>query len=315
MKLLELITQYIEYKRSFGMHFRQEAFTLKSFSKAVGNINIKNINTESVKTYIAGNGTTTSSSCQKYDTLNGFYKYIISRGYLNSSPLPTTRPKRSRSNNAYIYSTNEFIRLLKATKILNETKSHIDTVTLKSLLLLLFNTGLRIGEAISLTLKNISLSTNIIRICHTKFFKSRLVPISPKLGIVLQNYINKKYKKITVKSENSFLFIKKNGYQLTYSSIHRAFRKLCDYCCIHRNDGTPYQPRIHDIRHTFAVNRLLEWYKKGADVQRLLPYLSTYLGHVNISSTQRYLKMTPVLLHEASLRFEKYVFSEVIYDK
>jgi site-specific recombinase XerD len=75
---------------------------------------------------------------------------------------------------------------------------------------------------------------------------------------------------------------------------------------VHRNDGARYQPRLHDLRHSFAVHRLVSWYRQGADVQRLLPQLSTYLGHVHVASTQHYLTMTPELLQEASLRFELY---------
>lgn len=72
-------------------------------------------------------------------------------------------------------------------------------------------------------------------------------------------------------------------------------------------DNARYQPRLHDLCHAFAVNRLVTWYKAGADVQKLLPKLSTYLGHISLSSTQRYLTMTPELLQEASLGFERYV--------
>ena len=68
-----------------------------------------------------------------------------------------------------------------------------------------------------------------------------------------------------------------------------------------------YQPRVHDLRHSFAVHRLTEWYRQNVDVQRLLPALSTYLGHVELGSTQRYLTMTPELLEQANRRFERYV--------
>jgi integrase len=74
-----------------------------------------------------------------------------------------------------------------------------------------------------------------------------------------------------------------------------------------------YQPRLHDFRHTFAVSRLIAWYREGKDVQRLLPHLSTYLGHYNVASTQRYLTMTAELLQEANRRFERYALPEVLY--
>ena len=82
---------------------------------------------------------------------------------------------------------------------------------------------------------------------------------------------------------------------------------------LHREKESRYQPRLHDIRHTFAVHRIVAWYQEGANVQRLLPFLSTYLGHVGLDATQRYLTMTPELLRQANRRFERYVLSGVKY--
>jgi integrase len=81
---------------------------------------------------------------------------------------------------------------------------------------------------------------------------------------------------------------------------------VCDRAGIRRADGRRFQPRLHDLRHTFAVHRLTSWYQQKADVQRLLPQLSTYLGHTSLSCTQVYLSMTPELLREASACFEHY---------
>ena len=183
-------------------------------------------------------------------------------------------------------------------------------MTFRTLLLLLFNTGLRIGEALSLTLADVSISENLLTIRNTKFFKNRLVPIAPRLGEVLQDYTKEKHVTRIDKSEQSFFFVKRNGLTLTRNCAEKTFRRLCNYCGIRRNDEARYQPRLHDIRHAYTVNRLLDWYRKGADVNRLLPYLSTYLGHVNVSATQRYIQMTPELLREANSLFERYALSE-----
>ena len=88
--------------------------------------------------------------------------------------------------------------------------------------------------------------------------------------------------------------------------VQEYFRILCNSEGIRRDDGACHQPRLHDLRHTFAVHRLTSWYQQGADVQKLLPHLSTYLGHVDIQSTQVYLTMTPELLDEAGKRFAQY---------
>jgi site-specific recombinase XerD len=88
--------------------------------------------------------------------------------------------------------------------------------------------------------------------------------------------------------------------------LERAFRRLREHIGMRRTDGARYQPRLHDLRHTFAVHRLTEWYRQGADVQRLVHDLSVYLGHVRLAHTQVYLTMTPELLHQASTSFERY---------
>jgi integrase len=95
----------------------------------------------------------------------------------------------------------------------------------------------------------------------------------------------------------------------------KAFCRIREAASVRRDDGGRYQPRLHDLRHSFTVHRLIAWYREGADVQRLLPQLSTYLGHVHIAATQKYLTMTPELLNEAGKRFERYVRPEEIgYD-
>jgi integrase/recombinase XerD len=98
----------------------------------------------------------------------------------------------------------------------------------------------------------------------------------------------------------------RKGIPLARYTAENVFRRLRVRVGVVRHDSSHYQPRLHDLRHAAAVHRLISWYRQGADVQRLLPQLATYLGHIHISATQRYLTMTPELLHEASKRFERY---------
>ena len=311
MKLYKLIIEYIECKRSLGLRFQSQAVNLKAFCKALGDVDIKEVDSDSVRAYLYGSGSITLYWFCKYEALSGFYSYAINRDHVSFSPLPTTMPKKPTPFVAYIYTPDELRQLLKATDILEKSKFHVDAMTFRTLLFLLFNTGLRIGEALSLTLADVSLSNNLLTIHDSKFFKSRLVPIDPRLGLVLHNFAKKKH--VTSEDKHSTIFVKPNGLALTRLCIELVFRKLCNYCGIRREGGARQQPRLHDIRHTFALSRLLEWYRNGEDVQRLLPHLATYLGHVCISSTQRYLKMTPELLHEASSLFEHYALSEAAY--
>ena len=170
----------------------------------------------------------------------------------------------------------------------------------------LLGTGLRIGEALSLTMADVEISKCLLTIRNTKFFKTRWVPIGPQLTDELISYAEKRRQIPRPAQNRSAFFPTKRGDKLALSTIERIFRLLCENADIHRIDGGRFQPRLHDIRHTFALNRLISWYREGADVQRLLPFLSTYLGHIDVAATRRYLAMTPELLHEASLRFEQY---------
>lgn len=102
-------------------------------------------------------------------------------------------------------------------------------------------------------------------------------------------------------------FQSRENKQIRAHVVEISFRRLCQLAEVRRHDTTAYQPRLHDLRHTFAVHRLTEWYRQGADTSHLILALSTYLGHVDLHSTQHYLTMTPELLEQANRRFEQYV--------
>jgi site-specific recombinase XerD len=312
MKLSKVIHEYITLKQSMGMRFQSEARTLKSFSRAMGDIDIISVKPRSVLAYIAGTGPVTMFWHRKFEILRGLYLYAIGRRYVATSPLPTVVPKRPQPFVPYIYTIDEMRKLLEATKKLLTDWSRLQDITWYTILLTLYGTGIRIGEALSLTLADVDLDLKLLTIRDTKFYKTRLVPIGPKLTDKLCAYKNKRTRLLPCPlGKNSIFFANRNGKRVNHGWADQTFRKLRKYADIHREAGSRYQPRIHDIRHTFAVHRLVSWYRQGADVQRLLPKLSTYLGHVSIAATQRYLTMTPELLSEANQRFERYALSEV----
>jgi integrase/recombinase XerD len=186
--------------------------------------------------------------------------------------------------------------------------------TLRTLLLLLYGAGLRIGEALALTLADVDLTTSLLTIRQSKFYKTRLVPIGPRLTAVLTAYANERRRQDHSNDPTSPFFVTRTGNIVSRGMAERAMVRLRDIADISREDGARYQPRLHDLRHAMAVHRLVAWYREGADVQRLLPQLATYLGHVNVAATQRYLTMTPELLRQASRRFECYAKPEVYHE-
>ena len=181
----------------------------------------------------------------------------------------------------------------------------IDADTLRALLLLLYGAGLRRGEAMRLKIEDVDISQSLIHIRGTKFFKTRIVPLSDDLNTVIRTFIARQRNHYSVGGE-SRLFSSCDDTALSETTVGVTFRRLCTIAGIRRNGGARNQPRIHDLRHSAAVHRVTAWYRCDADLNDLLPKLATYLGHAGLSGTQRYLTMTQELLAEASCRFEAF---------
>ncbi len=294
-----------------GSRFRTEATILKAFCKALGDVAITDIEPQQVESYLAGAGPVTRHWHRKYEALSGFYRFALGRGYVMHSPLPTTVPKRPQPFQPYIFPEEELRRLCKAAGQFETPRTKLQGATLRTLLLLLYGAGLRISEALALTLDDVDLCASLLTIRESKFYKTRLVPIGPRLTVALTAYANDRRRQGHSSHPVSPFFVTRTGTAVTRGMAERAFVRLRDIAGISRADGARYQPRLHDLRHAMAVHRLVAWYREGADVQRLLPQLSTYLGHVDVAATQRYLTMTPELLRQASRRFECYAKPEM----
>ena len=316
MKLPALASQYVAYKQDLGMRFHTEARTLKSFCRTMGDVAITEITADHVHGFIAGTGPVTRFWHRKYEVLRGFYRFATARGHVDCSPLPKIIPK-APAFVPYIYSHEELQRLLDADIYCEGSRSKLQPHTWRTLILLLYGAALRIGEALSLKLGDLDLSASILTIRESKFYKTRLVPVSPDLTSVLETYVAWRAKEHSAGS-NPALFLTRNGAPLARCTAENVFRRLRTRAGVLRHDESRYQPRLHDLRHAAAVHRLIFWYRQGADVQRLLPQLATYLGHIHIAATQRYLTMTPELLHEASrLSMANYQFclSARVFDR
>jgi len=270
-------------------------------------IAVAEVGTEQVLAFIAGTGPVTRFWHKKRDVLFGFYRFAILRGYATTSPLPTVVPKPPRAFTPYIYSREEIRCLLQATDVCDHPRGTIQAYTCRTLIVLLYGAGLRISEALALTLTDVDLSAGVIQIRDSKFYKTRLVPLGPDLVNILTCYAAKREREHSAHRDDPF-FASRTGKEITLRAADAIFSRLRLLAGVRRSDGGRFQPRLHDLRHAFAVHRLVSWYRQGADVQRLLPQLATYLGHVHIAATQRYLTMTPELLREASKRFERYAW-------
>ena len=312
MSLHDAIDGYIAFKHALGMRMGSEARLLRAFGRAMGNIDVADVKAEAAHTFIAGAGPITRTWKQKASVLRSFYRYAISRGLTISAPLPAVSPHFPPTRTPYIYSTEEIKHLLAATETLRTLRCPLRALAYRTLLLLLYGTGLRTNEALALTVADVDLTNSLITVRDTKFFKTRLVPTAPRLTRELADYARRRCRELPMPAGDgsAFFATDRSGTRWHWVVADELFRRIRKEAGVGREGNARHQPCLHDFRHTTAQHHLLAWYRAGRDVQHLLPKLATYLGHVNVSSTQYYLTMTPELLQEAGQRFERYAQPE-----
>jgi integrase len=174
-------------------------------------------------------------------------------------------------------------------------------------LALLYGAALRTSEALHLSMRDVDLADAVLTVRNTKFFKSRLVPVAPQLATALRVYAKRRSDRPLPEGTESAFLANVDGTRVRKHNVDYAFKRLLLITGISRKDDGRRAPCLHALRHTAAVHRLTSWYREGADIQRLLPALSTYLGHAHLEDTSIYLSMTPDLLYEASAYFDRYV--------
>jgi integrase/recombinase XerD len=310
MNIDTLVTQHVAFCRALGERCLSKEYVLKSFCRAVGGrTSLTRIRTDTVSAFLAGSGPVTMAWHNKYHVLKRFFQFAVSRGYLSEAPLPKIVPKRPPSFIPYIYTKGEIRRLLDGILSYKRFSLLIEPETMRAILLLLYGTGLRAGEALRLSVADVDLPNAVLTVRDSKFFKSRLVPMGPQLVGVLTKYVHRRKAAHPQAGSDSRFFLGKRG-PIKQFTLQDVFKRLRKHAGVQRHDNARYQPRLHDLRHTFAVHRLTAWYQEGADVQRLVHHLSVYLGHVELAATQVYLTMTAELLHQASARFERYARRE-----
>lgn len=231
--------------------------------------------------------------------VRGFARYLTGLDPATEVPPHGVLPARRRWPAPFIYSSQDISALLAAAAGLRAPRM---AATYQTLFALLAITGMRVGEAIRLNLDDVDWSEGVLRIVQSKFGKSRHVPLHPTAISALRDYTERRDEYRPVPG-NTSLFVSLTGKRLIYVSIADVFRQLRDTTGLGIG-STSRRPRIHDLRHTFAVTTLMGWYRDGDDVAARLPWLSTYLGHGDPRSTYWYLSATPELLVLAAQRLE-----------
>lgn len=216
--------------------------------------------------------------------------------FMNDLGIPSYIPEQSRIPEQafvpYIYSRREIESMFKACDEFRADRRLMNSyiIMIPVLFRLLYGTGLRINEALSILEEDLNLESNYLVVRDSKNNRERLIPISSSLSTVCREYV--KYRNmLPVSRDNSYFFISLNGNKCKSGVVYGWFRKII------ASAGIPYAgshqgPRIHDLRHTFAVHSLAKMAESGLDLYCALPYLSTYLGHQSIRATNGYVRLT-----------------------
>ena len=247
----------------------------------------------------------------RYYLLRRFCRFLAARCPGTFVPGESLRPRRRPPKLPHIYTQDEVRALLAGALALRDwTSRHpcpIRSATLHTVILLLATSGLRISEALHLTLQDVDLAEGVLSVRQSKFRKSRLVPVSAGTLETLRAYHDLRIAVAPADPAGAF-FVSGRGTGYSTPAVQAIFHDLTVQAGLREPDGGG--PRLHDLRATFAVTRLLLWYRDGEPVMARLPLLSTYLGHACISDTEVYLRITTTLLQEANTRF--HAFAEAL---
>ena len=239
---------------------------------------------------------------RKLAFIRGFLRYLIRIGEIRENPALRIPNLKERPYKPYIYSLKEIGQILEKTGKYKDKYPHrLLGWTLETIFFLLYACGLRLGEALNLKIRDIDFDENTLSLWNTKFHKERLVPFSETVAQKLKSYLQLRRRFYPPTSSADPFFCHTRGKYINLT-IQTHFRNVLVRCGMAKPKGRG--PRLHDLRHAFAVHRLYKWYQEGHDILNKLPLLSTYMGHVNIEATQVYLTITRALLREGDRRFQ-----------
>jgi integrase/recombinase XerD len=244
---------------------------------------------------------------QRITLVRQFSRFLLRLGYSAYVPDSTLTARTPATFVPRMLTDEELRKLFQAVDGLEPTaRSPLRHLIMPEVFRLLYGCGFRVGEVLKLRVRDVDLNQGIITVRQGKFRKDRLVP--PALPLV--NRLRKYAAHFEKRSPDAIFFPGPSGGPVSPRTVYMVFRQLLLQCGI-PHAGRGKGPRIHDARHRFACCVLRRWYQDGADLDAKLPLLATYLGHVNLSGTQRYLHLTAELFPEITARSEA-AFGDVI---
>jgi integrase len=297
--LEQVLRDYLSLRRALGFKLERQGALLPGFVASVEASGSSVITTALALAWAMKPARVTARwAATRLDMVRTLARYAHTLDPRTEIPPQDLLPHPRQRCQPYMYSDAEVVAPMAATQRIGDPfRAH----TYRTVIGLLASTGMRVGEAIALDRTGLNGEERLITIRDGKFGKSREVPLHPQTFRALEDYVGRRNQRFRRSASPAF-FVSLAGTRLIYNNVQRTFSQLVVRAGLAGRE--PHRPRLHDLRHTFAVRTLIDWYRAGLDVERQLPVLSTYLGHVNPSSTYWYLSAAPELLGVAAQRLE-----------
>jgi integrase/recombinase XerD len=305
--LRQAVDEYLDMRRNLGFQLREAGKALPAFVAFMEQRRAPYI-TQTLALAWAQQPASAQPVrwAQRLSYVRGFARYRLASDPRTQIPVPGLLPFQPKRARPYLYSHQEIEALLDAARHMSHRYQSCALLpwVYYCLFGLLSVTGLRLGEALNLELDDVDLTAAVLTVRGAKFGKTRLVPLHTSTCQVLAEYLARRQSHWAGRAVSSYLFVSSWGNRLDGGQVHRAFYGLSRQIGL-RGTADRRGPRLHDLRHRFATNTLVHWYRCDQDPTRRLPLLSAYLGHVHVADTQWYLEASPELMREAMYRLEQ----------
>ena len=297
--LEQALADYLQLRHSLGHELAEAAWLLPKFVAYLDAHDLRTVTIEAALEWSqqSATGTVTTVGPRRMTAARGFARYLSGIDPGTEVPPLGLMPNRQRWRRPFIYAPADIDAIMSQARA--SIVSPLRAATYQTLIGLLAASGLRIGEAIKLDRSDIDWDQGVLLIRESKFGKSRLVPLHPTTMQALAENARLR-DELQRRPKDASFFVSLTRKRLSYAVVGQTFRQLVDNADV--GTDAPSPPRLHDLRHTFAIRTLLSWYRSDEDVQAKIPSLSTYLGHREPASTYWYLSAAPELLALAAAR-------------
>jgi len=305
--LPQAVQDYLRMRRDLGFKLREAGTSLLDFAAFMRRRRSTFITSKLALAWAQQpRNVQPSHWARRLSFVRGFARYRSATDPRTQIPPQGLLPFQPQRARPYLYSDDEISRLLRAALDMTHRfeRGALRPSVFHCLYGLLSVSGLRLGEALNLKLRDVDLESAVLTIRGAKFGKDRLVPLHASTCKVLGRYLARRSHHWAERPVSSYLFVSSWGNRLDAGEVHRTFYALSRQIGL-RGPSDSHGPRLHDMRHRFATNTLVRWYRSDQDPERLLPVLSAYLGHVHVEDTQWYLSGSPELMREAMRRLER----------